>query len=242
MKKRSLFIRRNMFPLTGLLLVLFLLSACHKTGNSVNNTPAAGFMAFNLSPDQSAVTVTLSNNNFTVTSMAFNNYTGDYRPVYIGNRDVASYDYATSTQLATTKQLFEDSAYYSLFVLGANGKYQNEIVRDNVDSLSSTSGQAYVRYINAIPDSTQPTVTISASDAQAFNGNAPFATVSSFKGVTPGDLDIAVTNGSTINAKRTITTQSGNVYTILISGMPGASDSTQAVQIKYVKNGIVTAP
>ena len=106
--------------------------------------------------------------------LLYTNYTGGYQGVYAGNRDVASYDFNSGTTLATTSQLFEDSTNYSVFVVGANGSYRNLIVKDNLDSLPSTTGEAFVRYVNAIADSTkQPLVTISSGGTDVFSNNAP---------------------------------------------------------------------
>ena len=64
--------------------------------------------------------------------------------------------------------------------------------------------------MNAIADSTkQPLVTISSNGTNVFNNNAPFATVSDFKGITPGDISVSVHNESAINASRTITLEQG---------------------------------
>ncbi len=242
MKKLFSIMQRNKSLLAAFVLISFILSACKKDLNTGTNQPAAGLMAVNLVPDKDGVGVSLSNNNFTNSPLNYTNYTGGYNAVYIGNRDVVSYDFYSGTPLASKTQLFEDSSYYSLFIVGANDKYSNVIVKDNLDSLPSGTGEAYVRYINAIPDTTiQPLVTISSNGTDVFNSNAPFTTVSDFKGVTPGDVSIAVDNGdSTVNASRNITLEGGKIYTVLLFGMPGATDTTKAVQIKYILNGTVT--
>jgi hypothetical protein len=240
MKKKVSLFRRSISISVAIVVLSILFSACKKDLTSQPNTPAAGLMAFNLVPDNGPISITLSNNNFTTNPLAYTNYTGAYRGVYVGNRDVISYDYNSNTQLAMSNQLFEDSAYYSLFVVGANGNISNVIVKDNFDSLSSTSNQAFVRYINAIPDSTKPMVNVSSDDAQVFNESTPFAMVTNFKPVTPGDINIAVSNGSDINATRTITVESGKIYTILLSGLPNATDSSKTVQIKFIQNGSIT--
>ena len=240
MKKLVLVFRRNILLFISIVALSILFSACKKDLTSQQSTPAAGLMAFNLVPDNGPISITLSNNPFTTNPLAYTNYTGTYRGVYVGSRDVISYDYNSNTQLAKSNQLFEDSAYYSLFVLGANGNFRNVIVKDNFDSLSSTSGKAFVRYINAIPDSTKPMVTVASDDSQVFDGSASFATVTDFKGVTPGNIDVSVSNGSNINANRTIAVENGKIYTILLSGIPNATDTTKAVQIKFIQNGSLT--
>lgn len=242
MKKLFSIMKRNKIPLTAFVLIAFLLSACKKNLDTGTSQPAAGLMAVNLVADKDAVGVSLSNNNFTNSPLNYTNYTGGYNAVYIGNRDVVSYDFYSGTPLASKAQLFEDSSYYTLFIVGANDKYSNIIVKDNLDSLPSGTGEAYVRYVNAIPDSSiQPLVTISANGTDLFNSNVPFTTVSDFKAVTPGDVSIAVDNGdSTVNASRNITVEGGKIYTVLLFGIPGATDTAKAVQIKYILNGTIT--
>jgi hypothetical protein len=239
MKKLFSFVRPYLIPLGGIFLIIFLFSACKKTVDTVQQ-PAAGLMAFNLAPDKAAIGVALSGNNFTNTPLAYTNYTGGYRGVFVGNRSVESYDYSSGATLATTQQLFKDSAYYSLFVLGTEGHYTNLLVQDNLDSLSSANGEAYVRYVNAIPDSTKPLVTISSGGTNVINNNAAYATVSDFTAITPGDISITVNNESTFNVNRTISLESGKVYTILFTGIPAQTDTTKTVQIKFISNGIVT--
>jgi hypothetical protein len=240
MKKLFFFLRRNTIPLAGFLLMTFLLSACKKTLDTGSKPPVAGLMAFNLVPDKSSVSVTVSGQNLTNFPLLYTNYTGGYLGVYAGNRDVVSYDFNSGATLATATQLFDDSTNYSVFVVGANGSYRNLIVKDNLDSLSSTTGEAFVRYVNAIADSTgQPLVTISSNGTDVFNNNAPFATVSDFKGITPGDISVKVNNES-VNSSRTITVEKGKIYTVLLVGIPGQTDSAKAVQIKFIQNGTVS--
>ena len=239
MKKLFSFVRSHLIPLGGFFLIIFLFSACKKDVDRVQQ-PAAGLMAFNLAPDKAAVGVALSGNNFTNTPLAYTNYTGGYRGVFVGNRSVESYDYSSGATLATTQQLFNDSAYYSLFVLGTEGHYSNLLVQDHLDTLSSANGEAYVRYVNAIPDSTKPLVTISSGGANVINSNAAYATVSDFTAITPGDISITVNNESNFNVNRTISVEGGKIYTILLTGIPEQTDTTKAVQIKFITNGTIT--
>ena len=241
MKKLFAIVRQNIIPLTALLLITFLFSACEKNLDTGTQTPAAGLMAVNLVPDKDAVGVSLSNSTFTNSPLNYTNFTGGYNAVYVGNRDVVSYEYTTGAQLAAKTQLFEDSSYYSLFIVGANDKYSNVVVKDDLDSLPSGTGEAFVRYVNAIPDSTiQPLVTISSDGADVFNNTAPFTSVSGFKGVAAGDVSINVTSGTAVNASRNITVEGGKIYTILLFGLPNATDTAKAVQIKFIQNGTIT--
>ena len=230
-----------LLPLSAILISALLFSACKKTLDRPAHTPVAGLMAFNLAPDQPLVGFALSGNIFTRNPLAYTNYTGNYLGVYTGTRNVTTYDFNTQNTLADTTELFADSAYYSAFFVGANGKYKNVVVKDNFDSLTSASGQAYVRYVNAIPDSTlQPTVTVSSNGSNVFSTPAMFPSVSDFKGVTPGDITINVNDEGTLNVNRTINVEKGKIYTILLVGQTEVTDSTKAVQIKFIQNGEVT--
>ena len=232
-------IRMRLVPVSCVVLVIVLLAACSKFDNddNNNNSSAAGLMSFNLAPDQSAVGVALSGSNLTNAPLGYTNYSGTYQPIYPGNRAVESYNYNSDSSIATLNYNFETNKYYSLFVAGANGVYTNIVTRDNFDSLSSGSGKTYVRYINAIPDSTKPTVSITANGNDVINAPAGFSAVSDFVAADPGQVTITVKNGGTIDANRAISLEQGKVYTVLLTGLPGATDTTKAVQIKYILNG-----
>ena len=226
-------------PLIALFLSSILFTACKKIGNDENMpAPAAGLMAFNLAPDKAAVGFTLSGNNFGNAPLAYTNYSGVYFPVFTGDREVRSFDYNTGNTLATTTNNFADSGFYSAFLLGANGNYRNVVVKDELDSLKNATGKAWVRYVNAVVDSvSSPTVTIGEG---TFNEAAPYASVSAFKQVSAGALNTAISNGSNISASRTITVDENKVYTVLFVGQPNQADSTKAVQVKFIINGIIT--
>ncbi|MEI9909302.1 MAG: DUF4397 domain-containing protein [Bacteroidota bacterium] len=229
MKKNHL----NVFAISGILLMGILFTACKKSNFENTNPEVAGLMAFNLAPDQS-VAIGISGNALTSSPLGFTSYTGGYLGIYPGNRTVESYNYASGDSIATASYDFTAKKYYSLFVVGSNDNYQNVIVNDNFDSLSSSSGQAYIRYINAINGSASPQVTITANGTNVVNSNAAFAGISEFVAVAPGPVAITVNEGSTVNANRTITVEQKKVYTVLLAS--GATSADPA-QIKYVVNG-----
>ncbi|HMF70766.1 MAG TPA: DUF4397 domain-containing protein, partial [Flavitalea sp.] len=100
--------------------------------------------------------------------------------------------------------------------------------------------KAYIRYINAIPDSTQPVVKISSGGSDIFNQAAAFASVSQFTEVAPGSVSINISNNGNINANRNIDLATGKAYTVLFIGKPGESNNEQAVQIKFIENGTLS--
>ncbi|MEO6258265.1 MAG: DUF4397 domain-containing protein [Ginsengibacter sp.] len=233
------FAKHNLRAFIAVLSLSVVFAACNKH-KDITRTPAAGLMTFNLAPDQDAIGVKLDGNNLTAAPLAYTNFSGVYNSVYTGNRVVTTFAYFSGTTLLSTNQTFDDSTYYSMFFVGSNGNYNNLIVKDNLDSLPSGTGQAFIRYINAIPDSVrQPMVDVTSTGNDVFNTAAPFKTVSNFKGVSPGTIAISVVSDTAINATRDITVEQGKVYTILLVGMPNATDAAQQVAIKFIQNGTI---
>lgn len=236
--KKFFSFRKIVLAITGIAVGGILLSACSKFNDDDNySTPAAGLMSFNLAPDQGGVFITLSGNNLNNLPLAYTNYSGAYQAVYVGNRAIQTYNYPNDTAVAEGNHLFTPDKYYSLFVVGANGRYQNVVAHDNFDSLANSEGKAFIRYINAIPDSSKPVVTIAANGNNVINDNASFTAVSEFRTIDAGDVAVKVNNGSTIDASRNISVEQGKVYTVLLVGVPGAADTTKTVQIKFILNG-----
>ncbi|MGV3765269.1 MAG: DUF4397 domain-containing protein [Chitinophagaceae bacterium] len=237
--KRSNMLRKTLLLACGVVLSGVFFASCQKD-NEGTAVPVSGLMAFNLAPDIANAGITLSGNSLTQAPLAYTNFTGGYLSVYTGNREAQSYDFSQNTTLATSNNVFEDGKFYSLFLVGANDTYRNIIVRDNFDSLSSTSGKAYIRYINAIPDSSQPQVSIVAGGSNIADDAARFGTVSGFMEVNPGEVAISVNNESNIDLSRTITLEQSKAYTVLLIGLPGATDTTQQTKIRFIENGRLT--
>jgi len=233
-------LRKNIIPVSFVFLLALGYSACKKTNDDVPNTPVAGLMAFNLVTDKEAVGIAVGNNNFTSVPLYYTNYTGGWRGVFVGNRNLESYDFNTRQTMAASGQLFEDSTYYSLFVIGTQSNYKNVVVKDPLDSLPTGTAQSFVRYINAVPDSVQvPVVKITSNGTDVFNSTANYGVVSEFKSVSPGDIVITANNESVINASRTITLEKDKIYTVLISGDPASTDTEKGVAIRFIANGQV---
>ncbi|CAN5727758.1 hypothetical protein BH11BAC3_BH11BAC3_31200 [soil metagenome] len=234
------FVRKLIIPLSGILLFSLLFTACKKDDQPGTTTPVAGLMAFNLTLDKPATGITLNGSNLTNVPLGFSNYTGAYLPIYTGSQVIEAVDINSNSPFTSDSQNFETDKYYSSFIVGSNGSYKNVIVEDMLDSLAVTTGEAYVRYINAIPDSgsAAPSVTIT-SGANVMDNNASYRSVSAFSKVAVGDAKISVSNGSNINADRTINLENNKVYTILLVGEPGSTNPDKTVQIKYIINGTV---
>jgi hypothetical protein len=237
MKRFFSLARKSRWAVSGIIAGGILFTACNKSSVEENDTNVAGLMAFNLAADAPSVGFSLSASNLTLNPLAFNSYTGTYKLVYPGGRSLEAYSFISGNTLASTSSfMFEPQKYYSAFLVGTAGSYENVIVNDRLDTLSGT-GKAFIRYINAIPDASAPTVTIASNGTNVVNDNAPFKNVSEFVAVDPGTVMVHVTNGGTIEASRSITLEQQGIYTVLLSGKPGDTGET-AVQIRYIQNGI----
>lgn len=227
-------------PMAALFVSVLLFSACKKDDSNDVRIPVAGLMAFNLSPDQAPVGFTLSGNNLGNGPLNYTSYTGAYLPVYTGTREVRSYNLNTGSTIAIASGNFADSMYYSAFLLGANGSYRNLVVKDELDSLPAVSGKAWVRYINAIADSTvSPVVKIgSGGEDDGLDESAAYAHVSPFAQINAGSVNTSV-NGGSITASRTITLEQNKIYTVLLLGLPNQTDTAKAVQIRFIQNGTI---
>lgn len=214
------------------------LSSCSK--NDDNNPQVAGLMAFNLSIDQPLVGIALSGNQLAA-PLPYTNYTGGYLGIYPGQRSVVSFDSNTGSSLATITGSFSPGKYYSVFVTGSNGTYQNILVDDRLDSLKGKAGESYIRYVNAITDSTHPQVTIANADSVMINTRAGYGAVSDFSSLPSGEVTITVSNGNQISHGRAISLEERKVYTVLLLGnFKSEQTGPDSLQIRYVENGIVT--
>jgi hypothetical protein len=237
--KKTIFSFRALVPVVAVMFVAVLLGACNKKDAVVTHIPSAGILVFNLAPDKDGIGVTLSGNLLNSTPLGYTDFNGNYQNIYTGTREIQSFDFRDSS-MASSTFTFDDGNYYSLFVTGDKGSYKNITVKDNIDS-NATADKAYIRYINAIPDSSSPVVSITSGDSSVAQSPAAFNTVSDFIPVSAGDINIAASNGSTISTDRTLTVENGKVYTILIVGVPGDTDNARKVQIRYVVNGSLPA-
>lgn len=216
--------------------VVIAMQSCMKNKNDNPTNPVAGLMAFNLASDKNQVAFDIGGNIFTQQPLNFLSYTGMYTGVYTGTRTVTAFDFSTNSSIANASNNYEEGNYYSAFLIGANNNYKNLVVADNLDSLDAVAGKAYIRYINAIPDSSAPTVTVLANDAPVNSGTLRYGNISDFMAVNVGNLTITTTNGSTINTNRIFPVTEKKIYTILLAGNP-ASGNADSVQTRYIENG-----
>src|SRR5690606_16428347 len=234
--KNEYFSMRRLLTAGAIMLSGLVLTGCDKDDDdNPPDTPVAGLMAANLAVDKPSIGIALSGNPLSNVPIGYINYTGGYLPIFTGQRNVQAYDFSTGTGFTSGSFNFEDGKYYSLFVIGANDNYANVLVNDNFDPLDAGNGMAYVRYVNASPDSSESTITVSVDGNNAVSETTSYADVSEFVEVSPGSVTIDVGNGSAIDANRTVTFEAGKVYTILLVGDPASL--TSGVEIRYIENG-----
>jgi Domain of unknown function (DUF4397) len=223
------------------LAIVFGFSSCQKNDNAGNEQiPAAGLMAFNLTPDKQAIGITLSGNAINQVPLYFTSYTGRYVSIYPGTRTAQAVDYSTQTAFTSSDFNFEQDKYYSLFVVGTDTSFSNLIVEDNFDSLSGTPQRAYVRFVNAINDSASPVLKVTSGSQLIMDQTTAFKTVSPFTAVNPGALSININNTGTISQSRDIEVEGQKAYTVLLLGKPGSTNPDQSVQIRFIENGRLT--
>jgi hypothetical protein len=237
MKKIMSFFRKNLLPIIGIFTLVILFGSCKKSDVNNTRTPAAGLMAFNLIPNSGGIGVAIGNNSLTPQALYFNNYTGTYKAVFTGDRTLESYSFGSGSTLAKENHTFRDSSYYSVFVMGANDVYSNVFVEDSLQNIpNNDKTKTFVRFVNAIPDSSSTTVTISNGGTNIFNSISKFKEVSEFKEIPSGDALVKLNNESTINTSRTITLEKGKIYTVLLTGIPESTNSDFKVDIKFITN------
>lgn len=240
--KRNLW-KPRLFFMTVLMATLVLFSACSSDDDNYYNDPSweqiAGFMAVNTITDQEAVGVTISG-NLVSRALPYRSYTGGYVGIYPGQRSVDAFSSYNHNTLATVTHTYEPGKYYSLFMIGVKDHYENVVVEDDLDGLEAGEGNVYVRFINAIPAGDTPTFRVEANGNELFSEEAAYGVVSDFTKVTAGELDMILSDGDKIEAKRTVDLESNRVYTFLLVGNPENSDLSKEVQIRYIENGLLT--
>jgi len=226
---------------SSLLIICFVLlfTSCKKDSVQPPAQGTSGFVVFNLAPDQNNLLVAIDGRSMSGTALKYATYSGNYISIFKGSRDVNSYDQLTNLILADTTVDFRDSSFYSLFFIGLNGHYKNFVAEDKLSSIPKNTGNAFVRYLYGIADSSHAHVTIEKDGNKIFDENNSFGNISDFKPIAPGDVSVSVkSDDNTINTQRTLTLQSNGVYTVLLQGFAQTLDTTQQIKIGYIQNSL----
>lgn len=218
---------------------VLLFASCKKDNVQPPTQGTSGFVVFNLAPDQNNLLVAIDGRPISGTALKYATYSGNYISIFKGERDVDSYDQLTNLNLADTTVDFRDSSFYSLFFIGLNGHYKNFVVEDKLSSIPKNTGNAFVRYLYGIADSSNAHVIIDKDGNKIFDENNSFGNISDFKPVAPGDISVSVkSDDNTVNVQRTLTLQANGVYTVLLQGFAQTLDSTQQIKIGYIQNSL----
>ena len=233
----TLGLKRTMLIMGTVVATSLMLSSCSKS-NDTQSTPIAGLIAFNVATDQNGIGITLTGNEFLSSALGYAKYTGGYQAVYTGQQIVRSYSGSTGSTLAQTTNNFDAGKYYTLVVAGANGTYRNLVVEDKYDELTTTNGNVFLRYFNAIPDSSKLTVTITPEgNSPITDANVGFGAISGFKELTPGNVTVSINNGSNIVAsKKKEGIKSNEVYAVVLAGIP-SSTGADSIDVKFALLG-----
>lgn len=234
--KRNL-LEKIAIPVFAAFLLITFFTACNKSVPTLR-TPEAGMMIFNLVADQPSIGVKLGSTPIINASFPYGTYSPGYLSVYPGLKVLSSYVYTNGAVLAADPQQFNDSAYYSLFVMGAGDLYKNVFVTDPIDSLDATAGKAYIRYVNAVVGTDETSVKVNTGGTDVINDLTAMGKVSGFIGVAPGNITVDITNpGDIKGATKDFNVTQNGVYTILLMGMAGSPDTSKAMKISPVFYG-----
>lgn len=236
--KTSPFLRLSIFSLLIASFSIFI-SSCNKKSDTPERA-GSGLMVVNLAADRNAIGFYVDGGSITYSPLAFTNYNGGYQPIYAGSRTVSAFDFNIGSTLASADQNFEEGKYYSAFLMGNNNGYETVVAHDNLDSLQALGTQTYVRFVNAVADSSVATsVRTTQMENQPVEMPVPFKTVSGFEAAHSGDISVELLRNGSIATQRTLNLEPNKVYTVLLAGIPGNSGS-DSLQIKYITNGTVT--
>lgn len=234
---KLLFSHKSLLAVAGIFIGITLFTSCLKDDNRGDTQPdVAGLMALNLAPDKPLIGVSLSGNKLNST-LPYTSFTGGYVGIFPGKRSTSAFDANSGNIFATETYTYEPNKYYSLFVTGARGTYKNIIVNDRLDSLSGMAGKSYIRYINAIPDSSKSLITINDGKDTVISKQVGFSSVSAFVPVNTGEVKIGINNGNSIKATRSITLEERKTYTVLFISDPKDNKIGDSIQIRYIENG-----
>lgn len=215
------------------------LAACSSDDNNdyyFDYDQVAGLMAVNTVTDTEPIQVTLSG-NYLGPALNYRAYTGGYLNIFPGSRSTNSLSPYSGNTLSSVDFTYEKGHYYSVFVTGEKGDYKNIIVEDSLEQLAVTDSTAYVRFVNAIPGEATPEVNIIADNDSLLTTTIDYQEVSEFTAIPAEEISVSANNQDNINVERTLNLEAQKVYTILIVGDPGNSDSFKRTQIRYIENG-----
>ena len=216
-----------------------LFTSCLKDDDDLPEQDVAGFMGFNLSPDQPALGYKIDNSILSTNALGFGNYTGSYLPIYEGQRRIEAFNFGTGATLDSLSRAISTDKFYTAFLFGQDGNYRLNVVDDGLEGLQYVADKAYLRLVNGYTDTTLvPSFTYEVADSVVYSENLVYRSVGAFVPVSAGSIDVRVQNGADSLTSRTIAIDAGKIYTILLLIKPETTATTP--EIKFVVNGLLT--
>ena len=236
--QQKIFSFKSLPTATAFIMAVGLFSACKKSSDDNNNTTDnAGLLPFNLAPGTS-ISIGVAGNAIITGALNFPNYTGEYIPVAPGTKIVDSYKFGQKDSVyASTAFEFTANRFYSLFLIGFNGHYKNLVIADRVDSSIIGTSKSYVRYVNAIADSADQHFVVTRGPSTVSDTTLKYTGVGAVRPIDPGELTFSVYDGATVKASKIVTMEANKLYTVILYGIPSATDETNKVKVAHIING-----
>ncbi len=210
------------------------LASCQKENIDYPSIPAARLMAYNLAPDLPAVAFSVGTTPIS-DMLAYTGHTVNYVPVEAGSRQVGVLNLNNGTTVTSQTATFSDNLRYSAFLIGSKGNYQMVLAPDNAGAIARSTGNAWVRYINAVVDNPSGTADITISGQTEA---AAFGALSEFMAVTPGTTTVEIRSIDNFETSKTISLEPNKLYTVMFVGVSGATDPLSAVQARVEVSGM----
>lgn len=201
-------------------------------GVVVPDVSVAYVSLYHASPDAPPLDVLADNNLIFYNPIEYSEYTG-YLRFYTGERELKFSPYNANNTLVDTTVTLEESALYSIFVIGEEDDLQTLILEDDIPD-TTDENSAVVRIVNLSPDG--PSVDISNEEGVVFEDIA-YKKASDFIEIPAGSttFDLTATGESeVITSVADYDFKEGFVYTIIVRGYenpPSGNNNGLSVQV-----------
>ena len=211
---------------------IFSLASCQKENPSYEYIPSSGVMAYNLAPDLPAVAFTVGTVPISG-ALNFSGHTANYVPVTTGEKLWGAMNLNSGAMISSQNSTFNENEKYSAFLVGYNGVYKTVLSVDQAGVEGRINGKAWVRYINAIADSSSAMNVSIAGQAES----AVYGTVSEYRPLDAGLVTVGISSTNQFDVSQTLTLEQDKLYTVLFVGNPAANSDQLRPQARLVMNG-----
>lgn len=189
----------------------------------------------NTSPTPATFNIFIDQNIINQGAVPFGGNTG-YLRITAGDHSV-KFTTASNEPVITKSLSFENNSVTSLFLIGKPANAEYFTVKDQLGSV--TSSKAFVRFINLSPDA--PSLDLTEKDGEIIISNNAYKTASAFKEIDPKSyvLQFKQTNAGPEMERGTLESfefKAGVSYTVIASGIVGATDTEQPFGGKIIIN------